>query len=269
MSHEVDPVDPVLSLHEVALRRNGKSILEGVDLVVRPGEHWALVGPNGAGKSTVLALCGAQGHPTSGTVEILGHRLGRVDVTTLRTMIGHVNPRHPIEGSPSVEEVVFTGYTGTTSLPRRFEPTAEQRERVARVIAEVGMAERTERRWATMSQGERGRVLIARALVARPQLLLLDEPTTGLDVAGREQLLTALDNVATAEPGTAIVVVTHYLEELPRTTSHAALMREGRIVACGSAEETLTSEHVSAAFDYPIEVARLRGRWHASGAASD
>lgn len=254
----------VLQLADVTLRRGAKEILCGIDLEVRAGEHWAVLGPNGAGKSTVLSLCGANQHPTSGTVRVLGHQLGRIDVQSLRRLIGHVNPRHTLHSPLTVEQVVLTGLTGTADLPRRWEPAADELALTHELLAQVGMGAKAQERWPTLSQGERGRVLIARALVGRPRLLLLDEPTTGLDLAAREQLLTAIDDVVTERPDTATVLVTHHLEELPRSTSHAALVRDGRLTAAGPIDEALTSAAVSEAFDHPIEVHRTAGRWHAS-----
>ncbi|WP_301799186.1 ABC transporter ATP-binding protein [Nocardioides sp. ChNu-153] len=248
----------------MTLRRGAKEILCGIDLEVRAGEHWAVLGPNGAGKSTVLSLCGANQHPTSGTVRVLGHQLGRIDVQSLRRLIGHVNPRHTLHSPLTVEQVVLTGLTGTADLPRRWEPAADELALTHELLAQVGMGAKAQERWPTLSQGERGRVLIARALVGRPRLLLLDEPTTGLDLAAREQLLTAIDDVVTERPDTATVLVTHHLEELPRSTSHAALVRDGRLTAAGPIDEALTSAAVSEAFDHPIEVHRTAGRWHAS-----
>ncbi|WP_408898667.1 ABC transporter ATP-binding protein [Nocardioides sp. R1-1] len=253
----------VLDLHDVVFRRGGNELIQGVDLTVRAGEHWALLGPNGAGKSTLLSFCGAQVHPTAGTVEVLGRRLGRVDVQELRRDIGHVNPRHPLQGALSVRQVVLTGITGTVELPMRWTPTPEQTARADELIAEVGLDSHRESRWPTLSQGQRGRALIARALAAQPRLLLLDEPTTGLDVAAREQLLTVLDRLAHTAPEVASVLVTHHLEELPTTTSHALLLAEGRVVAAGPVADTLTTASVSAAFDHPIEVDHDGGRWRA------
>lgn len=263
--HDDDRAE-VLALEGVTLRRNGKEILHGIDLRVRSGEHWALLGPNGAGKSTLLSFCGANQHPTSGVVRVLGHRLGRIDLQSLRRLIGHVDPRHRVLSPLTVEQVVLSGLTGTADLPRRWEPTPAQRERARELVASVGMADRSGERWPTLSQGERGRALIARALVGRPSLLLLDEPTTGLDLAARERFLAAVDDVVQADPDASTVLVTHHLEELPSTTSHAALVRDGRLVVAGPVGEVLTSEHVSAAFDHPIRVERTHGRWHASGA---
>lgn len=258
--------DVVLRLDDVHLRRNGTDILAAVDLEVRAGEHWAFLGANGAGKSSILSLCGANAHPTSGTVSVLGHRLGRIDVQTLRRMIGHVNPRHNLTSPLTVEQVVHTGLTGSADLPRRWEPSADEVARTHDLLATVGMSDRAGDRWQTLSQGQRGRVLIARALVGRPRLLLLDEPATGLDLAARELLLRVLDEVAATSAGTATVLVTHHLEELPRSTSHAALVRDGTVVAAGPIDEVLTSAHVSDAFRHPIEVHRTHGRWSATSA---
>ncbi|MGZ6734162.1 MAG: ABC transporter ATP-binding protein [Nocardioides sp.] len=257
---------PVLELSEVTFRRQGKEILHGIDLTVRAGEHWALLGPNGAGKSTILGFCGAQAHPSSGTVDVLGHRLGRVDVHELRRVIGHVNPRHGLQSALSVLEVVLSGLTGTVELPARWEPTPEQLQRAHALIAEVGLSGRDERRWPTMSQGERGRALIARALIAEPRLLLLDEPSTGLDVAAREQLLATVGELVRTHPDLSSVLVTHHLEELPVTTTHALVIAHGRVIASGDVGATVTSETITAAFEHPIRVERERGRWSARSA---
>jgi len=254
---------PVLELHEVTFRRQGIEILHGIDLTVRAGEHWALLGPNGAGKSTILGFCGALAHPTSGTVDVLGRRLGRVELQELRRAIGHVNPRHALQSPLTAVEVVLTGLTGTVELTVRWSPTAEQVDLARALLADVGLGARAEARWTTMSQGERGRALIARALISRPRLLLLDEPTTGLDVAAREQLLETIGGLARTEPDLASVLVTHHLEELPVTTSHALVVAHGRVVASGAAEETVSTATISRAFEHPIRVERERGRWSA------
>ncbi|WP_036536372.1 ABC transporter ATP-binding protein, partial [Nocardia cyriacigeorgica] len=178
---------PVLDLTEVTFRREGKQILDGISLTVHAGEHWALLGPNGAGKSTLLGLCGALTHPTSGTVRVLGEQLGRVELQRLRRSIGHVNPRHPLRYPLTVREVVLTGLTGTIDTPMRWSPSADDLARAHAMIDTVGLSGKADEVWPTLSQGERGRTLIARALIAEPRLMLLDEPSTGLDVAAREQ----------------------------------------------------------------------------------
>lgn len=254
---------PVLAARDVDLVRGGKYLLQSVSLTVQRGEHWALLGGNGAGKSTLLGLLGARTHPTHGYVEVLGHRLGRVDMRTLRSYIGHVDPRHPLATPLRVRDVVLTGLTNTTELIPRWTPTAEQVEQADRLIDMVGLYSRRDARWTILSQGERGRALIARALIPKPRLLLLDEPATGLDLAAREQLLTSLDQLRLDNPELATVLVTHHLEELPATTTHALLLREGRALAAGPVEDVLTSDQVTKCFDHPVRIVRDEGRWAA------
>lgn len=255
--------DVVVQLEDVIYRRDGNLIVNGLDLTVRRSEHWALLGPNGAGKSTLLNLCGAWAHPTSGIVEVLGYRLGRVELQTLRRSIGHVDPRHPLRSPLSTRDVVLTGITGTIDRPMRWTPTAEQLDRSEFLLDLVGLSGRRDALWPVLSQGERGRALIARALISDPQLLLLDEPTTGLDVAAREQLLTTIAQLASAHPNLSSVLVTHHLDELPTTTTHGLLISGGHSVASGRAADTITSANVSLAFNHPIAVTHESGRWHA------
>jgi iron complex transport system ATP-binding protein len=257
---------PVLELRDVTYRRDGGEIIGGVSFTVRRGEHWAMLGPNGAGKSTLLGFCGAVTHPTSGSVRVLGEQLGRVELQALRRMIGHVNPRHPLRSPLTVREIVLTGVTGTIETAARWTPTAAEAGRADALIESLGLAAKTRHRWNVLSQGERGRVLIARALISQPRLLLLDEPSTGLDIAAREQLLESIDLLTRTHPDLASVLVTHHLEELPSATTHALLLAGGRVVAAGPARAAITTEHVSAAFDHPIDVRFDGGRWLARAA---
>ena len=255
--------DRVLDLDGVTFRRGETKILHGIDLRIDAGEHWVLIGPNGAGKSTILSFASAQVFPTSGTVDILGQRMGRVELAALRRHIGHVNPRHPLRSNLSVREVVLTGLTGTIERPFRWEPSDAELAKADDLIAEVGLSARTHAGWKILSQGERGRALVARSLIADPELLLFDEPTTGLDVAAREQLLETIDALSQSAPELATLLVTHHLEEIPESTSHAALISHGRLTAAGPIAEVLTTEAVSAAFEHPIEVGFADGRWSA------
>ncbi|MFK0154423.1 ABC transporter ATP-binding protein [Streptomyces sp. NPDC090493] len=251
----------VLRADDVHVVRDGRPILQEVSLTVRSGEHWALLGANGAGKSTLLGLLGALVHPTRGTVEVLGSRLGRVDLRELRTQVGHVDPRHPLTEPLRVRDVVLTGLTNSVAPLPRWRPTPEQTARADRLTGMLGLAGHREARWPTLSQGQRGRTLIARALMPEPRLLLLDEPATGLDLPGREQLLGALDTLRRAGPRLATVLVTHHLEELPAGTTPALLLREGRPLAQGPAAEVLTSDQVGKCFDLPLTLERHGGRW--------
>ncbi|WP_299540255.1 ABC transporter ATP-binding protein [uncultured Streptomyces sp.] len=254
---------PVVRADEVSLVRDGKVLLDAVSLTVRAGEHWALLGANGAGKSTLLGCLGAVTHPSAGTVEVLGRRLGRVDLRELRTLLGHVDPRHPLRSPLTVRQVVLTGLTNSVEPVPRRRATEEQRESAERLLKMLGMGGKESSRWPALSQGERGRTLIARALMPRPRLLLLDEPATGLDLAAREQLLDSLDTLREENPEPATVLVTHHLEELPASTTHAMLMRGGRCVASGPADEVLTTERVSDCFGHPVRISRTDGRWAA------
>jgi iron complex transport system ATP-binding protein len=254
----------VLELKDVDFVRDGKLLLGGVSLTVGEGERWALLGPNGAGKSTLLNLCGAITHPTRGTVEILGRRLGTVDIRELRESIGHVNPRHPLRSPISITDIVLTGLTGTIELMPRWQATPAQRARALELIELLGISALSTAPWTTLSQGERGRALIARALISDPDLLLLDEPSTGLDVAAREQLLETLDQIQSSHPHLAWVLVTHHLEELPTSTTHAALLRDGRVLVAGPAEDVLTTVHISETFNHPIQIHCAAGRWTAT-----
>jgi iron complex transport system ATP-binding protein len=256
----------VLELAGVTYRRGEKRILHDIDLAVGAGEHWALLGPNGAGKSTILGFLGAETFPTSGVVRVLGEQLGKVELAALRRRIGHVNPRHPLRSALTVREVVLTGLTGTIELPMRWAPAQADLKRADELVGLLGLGARADHTWPTLSQGERGRALIARALAGDPELLLLDEPSTGLDLAAREQLLDTVDLLDRTHPDLTSVLVTHHLEELPSSTTHAALLKEGRLVASGPIAGVLTSQNVSAAFSHPITVGQEDGRWTARAA---
>lgn len=250
-----------LDLHGVAFIRDGKRLLDEITLTVGRGEHWALIGPNGAGKSTLLNICGAVTFPSRGNVTILDAELGRIDLRELRRSIGFVNPRHPLRSNMRAADIVLTGETGSIELVPRWRPAADVRDRADLLLKTMGID--ADLRWHTMSQGERGRALIARALMTDPPLLLLDEPSTGLDVAAREQMIRTIADLPASHPLLTSVMVTHHFEELPPSTTHAALLRGGRLVASGPVDDVLTTEQVTACFDHPIEVLRRRGRWSA------
>ncbi|MCG6493762.1 ABC transporter ATP-binding protein [Kitasatospora sp. A2-31] len=261
------PTGPLLRTRDVEVVRNGRHLLRGITLAIEPGEHWALLGPNGAGKSTLLGLLGAVSHPTHGEVDVLGRRLGRVDIRDLRAHLGHVNPRHPLRSPLTVREVVLTGLANTIEPDLYRKPGPEAVDRAERLIETLGMTAVAESPWPTLSQGERGRALIARALMPSPRLLLMDEPATGLDLTARELLLDSLDLLRHQHPELASVLVTHHLEELPESTTHALLLREGECVAAGPVDEVMTTELVSTCFDHPIRISRHEGRWTARTAA--
>ncbi len=244
-----------------------KTLLDDVSWEVCPGEHWALLGPNGAGKTTLLALAAAADFPSRGQVELLGSTMGRTDVARLRQQIGFVDVRDGERFAPmlTVQEVIGTGATGTIGY---FEErlTTPDVERAEALLGTFGLSPLTERRFATCSQGERKRTLIARALMGQPHLLLLDEPGAGLDLPGRELLLAALAGLSNIDPTLAVVITTHHVEELPSSTSHAMLLRDGSVLAAGAVAQTLTDATLSSCFGMPIRVTRAGQRWSAIAA---
>ena len=264
------PDTAALRLDDVAVwewdERTGarQPILTDIHWTVGPGEQWAVLGPNGAGKSTLLAVAGGRRHSSRGEVHILGETVGHVDLRSLRERIGQVDVRIEEAFSPrrSALEVVLTGATGTIQLlPERLDDA--HRRRAAELLTQFGCAPVATHAFASCSQGERRRVLLARALMRRPSLLLLDEPADGLDLPGREALLAALASLAGEQPAPAVVTVTHHLEELPATTTHSLLLKDGRVVGCAAAATVLADDPLSACFGVPITVTRTDGRWAA------
>lgn len=266
---DASDTDPVARLRAVRVwTPDGADLLHGIDWEILPGQHWALLGANGAGKSTLLSLLAAVRHPSAGEVEVLGGRLGRVDMPALRRRIGVVDPSLTLYNWLTVEDVILTGATGTVR-PLWDRYGAQERERARELLTLVGCADLAHRGIATCSHGERQRVRIARALMPAPALLLLDEPAAGLDLPSRETLLGAIASLADRHPSLATVLVTHHVEELPTTTSHALLLRQGRIVAAGAIATALTERSVAACFGLPITLGHAAGRWSARAAVGD
>jgi iron complex transport system ATP-binding protein len=245
----------------------GAQILRGISWRVVRGERWVLIGPNGSGKSTMLSLAGALRHPSGGRVSVLGGILGRVDMPALRGRIGFVDSG----GTPldwlTAEDVVLTGI-GSTLRPLWWTYSSDDRARARQLLAMLGCADLAEREISTCSQGERGRIRIARALIADPQLLLLDEPAVGLDLAAREALIAALDRLSEERPELTSVLVTHHLEEIPGSSTHAILLQDGQTLAAGAIRGVLTSANLSACFGLPVDCRYDGQRWSARAPAS-
>jgi iron complex transport system ATP-binding protein len=240
---------------------DGPHVLHDISWTVREGEHWALLGPNGAGKSTLLALASAQRFPSRGTVRILGKQMGHVDLRDLRQAIGVVDVRLRLPFELSVAEYVETGATQTVQWLRP--PGEEATSRVADLIERFGLTDLRDRSIAVCSQGERARARVARALVPRPPLLLLDEPASGLDLPGRADLLQAFETTAVEEPRLASITVAHHLEELPATTTHVALMRNGRFISQGDVSLLGDEAALSECFARGVRAHQIDGRWFA------
>jgi iron complex transport system ATP-binding protein len=260
---EINP-DAVLQFADVTVRRGAKILLDRVNWTVEEDERWAVLGANGAGKSTLLAIAAANLHPTSGAAYILGEQLGRVDVFELRPRIGlataSIAERIP-PGERVTDVVVSAGY-GVLGRWREAYGRMDVR-RAAKLLERFGVGELADRTFGTLSEGERKRVQIARALMTDPELLLLDEPAAGMDLGGREDLIRRLTRFAADPEAPASVLVTHHVEELPPGISHVLLLRDGAVVAAGLARQVLNDESLSATFGLPIHVWRRDGRWYA------
>ena len=259
-----DVTDLVVRMDGVGVRRGETSLLDGVDWTVELDERWVVLGPNGAGKTTLLRLAAAELHPTVGTVEVLGERLGRVDVFELRTRIGlssaALGLRVPTD--EAVRDVVISaGYAVVGRWRERYDPL--DADRADELLGALGLRGLAARPYGTLSEGERKRALIARALMTDPELLLLDEPAAGLDLGGREDLVARLSTLANDADAPASVLVTHHVEEIPPGYSHGLLLRGGRVVASGLLDDVLTEENLSVTFGLPLAVQRRRGRYTA------
>ncbi len=257
---------PVVRLVEVSVVRDGTALLDRVSWEIGPGERWALLGPNGSGKTTLLRVVGSALWPTRGTVEILGERLGHVDMRQLRRRIAVVSASIARSLRPELAavDVVLTGRNAALET-WWDEYTDEDRLEAGGLLEEAGFggADFAQRPYGLLSEGERQQVLLARALMGRPELLLMDEPAAGLDLGARERLLARLATLAGDSAVPPLVMVTHHLEEIPPGVTHAGLMHEARLMASGPIGEVLTSEAVSGAFGVDVVVERSAGRWSA------
>ena len=230
-------------------------------------ERWVILGPNGAGKTTLLNLASARIHPSRGAAHVLGERLGRTDVNELRTRIG-LSTAALAERVPPAERVLDVVVTAAWSVVGRwresYDPQDEARARA--LLDQLGMGALTDREYGTLSEGERKRAQIARALMTDPELMLLDEPAAGLDLGGREDLVARLAELALDPDAPALVLVTHHVEEIPPGFTHALLLREGAVVAAGLLGETLTAENLSKTFGMALVVHRSGDRYTARAA---
>lgn len=259
--------DSVLDLAQVTLKRGNTTLLSGIDWQVAPKDRWVVLGPNGAGKTTLLAVAAARVHPTSGRARVLGERLGSTDVFELRPRIGLASASLA-ERIPTTELVRDVVITSAYAVLGRFQEEYDDfdAERGATLLKQFGVEHLAERTYGTLSEGERKRVQIARAMMTDPELLLLDEPAAGLDLGGREDLVHRLSVLAVDERSPALVLVTHHVEEIPLGITHALLLRSGTIVASGPLVDVLTDENLSATFGVPVRVRMDGGRYFAQSA---
>ena len=257
----------MIAIEKVSVTRGRSSLLREITWRVELDERWVVLGPNGAGKTTLLNLAAGRLHPSQGEVYVLGERVGRTDLRELRTRVGlstvALHDRIPPE--EVVRDVVMTAAWSVVGRFREdYDPADEAR--AGALLDQLGVAAMADRRYGTLSEGERKRVQIARSLMVDPELLLLDEPAAGLDLGGREDLVRRLTTLAEDPDAPALVLVTHHVEEIPAGFTHALLLREGAVVAQGLLRDTLTAEHLSTAFGIPLRVVRSGGRYTARAA---
>jgi iron complex transport system ATP-binding protein len=253
-----------LRLTRVGVVRPPATLLEAVDWTVRVGQRWVVLGPNGSGKTTLLRVASLYLHPSSGSVEVLGHRLGRVDVRRLRTRIGLAGPALHDMLRPDITALDVVMSAREAALETWWHTYGpDDRAHAVGLLERTGSAALAPRAFGTLSSGERQRVLIARSLWGHPGLVLLDEPTAGLDLGAREDLVARLGRLADDPATPPTVLVTHHVEEVPPGFTHALLLRRGRVLAAGAIGDVLTAEALSAAFGLALEVDRRDGRYTA------
>jgi iron complex transport system ATP-binding protein len=266
----------VIRLGGVSVRRAGRTILGPLDWIVGAGERWVVIGPNGSGKTTLVQVASTNLWPTTGTVEILGSTIGRIDARELRRRVGYASAIQEPAFDPALtaRDVVMTARHGALA-PWWHTFDAVDRARAEDHLERLGVRELADREVGLLSTGERRRVQIARALMPDPELLILDEPAAGLDVGARETLVRDLGRLAASERPTAIVLVTHHVEEIPAGFGHALVLGAGHITAAGSIGPVLSGPAPAAAFGVPLRIGRERGRYRAwldgdrDGATSD
>jgi len=260
----VESGPPILRLRGVSVRRSGRTILGPIDWKVAPGERWVVIGPNGSGKTTLVQVASTYLWPTAGAVEVLGETIGRVDARELRRRIGYAGAGLETEFDPGLSalDVVVTARHAALG-PWWHTFTAADRGRAQALLGEIGAGELADRPFGLLSTGERRRVQIARALMPDPELLIFDEPGSSLDIGARETLVRDLAGLAARPKPTAIILVTHHLEEIPGGFDRALVLGSGRAIGAGPIRKTLTGPILSAAFGLPIEVRVDRGRFSA------
>lgn len=252
-------MNEIISVSQLGITRQGTTILSDINFTMNQSQHIAIIGPNGAGKSFFLRVLSADLIPSSGTVTLLGGTFGKTNLWDLRRRIGFVSSRLAFwyEANSTAADVVYSGFFGTYGVSE--EVSDEQKERAHQMLSFFGMGSFTERLFETLSDGERRKILLARAMVTEPDLLIFDEPCQGLDIPSRDIFLEDVDRLAQKTP---IIYVSHHPEELPSCISEVLYLKSGKIFKFGPKEEMITTENMSALFDYELEVVKKGDRFY-------
>ncbi|MFC7395468.1 ABC transporter ATP-binding protein [Scopulibacillus cellulosilyticus] len=250
----------IIDIKNVTWQRDDKTILKDVSWQVEKGEHWCLLGLNGAGKTALLNLINGYMFPTKGDVTVLGYEFGKSPLPELRKLIGWVSSslQQRLYGHDTVEDIILSGKFASIGLYQQ--PEESDIEKVEKILKNLGCEQFRYRRYETLSQGERQKILIARALMASPKLLILDEPCTGLDIFAREQLLSMIDKIANQPDAPTLIYVTHHVEEILPCFSHTLLLKQGEVFRAGQTSDVLTEQELTDFFETPLEVERKRER---------
>ena len=256
--------DAVLELNDVTRRIDGSEILRDLTWTVRAGEHWVVLGPNGSGKTTAARIASLRLHPTTGSVRVLGVELGRADIRPLLGRVGYAAAALADQLRPTISasDVVMTAKNGALETWWHDYDEAD-RTTALESLARVGVEHLADHAFGTCSSGEKQRVLIARALMTNPALLILDEPTAALDLAGREEFVATLDRLASLPDAAPMVLITHHVDEIPSSFTHCMLMADGASIQAGKVDEILTSQNLSSTFGLDLTVEKRHGRWWA------
>ncbi|HIH45151.1 MAG TPA: ATP-binding cassette domain-containing protein [Candidatus Methanoperedenaceae archaeon] len=251
---------PVVHLRGVSFTRNGNRILSGISLRIRRGEHWALIGPNGSGKTSLVSIICCYHHPSGGSACVLGREFGKTDMRELRRHIGECSSEigAMVHAWEPLKDIVLSGRFASIGL---YEAHSEKdEERAGMLLSLFGLSGLAKRRFSTLSDGERQKTLLARALMPEPDLLVLDEPCAGLDIRAREELLDAVETLCAKDAGPTLIYVTHHIEELVPSITHALALREGKAVASGRRSDVLTASVLSRTFGVSIDLEQRYGR---------
>tara|TARA_B100001778_G_scaffold167640_1_gene137857 strand:+ start:72 stop:860 length:789 start_codon:yes stop_codon:yes gene_type:complete len=256
--------ETILQLTDVSLTRDGKNILSGVDFEIRNNQNWVILGPNGSGKTSFLRIASMFQHPSSGSINVLGHTLGKSDMRKIKHLIGFTGHGVSELLRPDLlaEDVVMTAKFGALE-PWWHTYTEEDRSKAREHMETLGIGNLIKRRFGNLSSGEKQRTILARSLMSDPKILLLDEPASGLDLPGREDLMHSLSSLISDDLAPPVVMVTHHVEEIPKGFSHVLFMKEGSCMESGTIAETLSGGNLSKCFGMNLELHTFNGRWSA------